>query len=126
LKTLIPLFLVTAFLGGCAQPRLIEPDPSADIMNAITGRMDRLKQTDADRSEWNKAASSANVLHTLTDLHKALPIGVPASEIERQQERRHLDHLFRTSYVAVHYGFDCDFQAIVFFDRKGRQIYVRM
>src|SRR5688500_10613099 len=89
LKTLIPLFLVAAFLGGCAQPRLIEPDLSADIMNAITGRMDQLKQTDADRSEWNKAASSATVLHTLTDLHKALPIGVPANEIERQRERRH-------------------------------------
>jgi hypothetical protein len=125
-KAIIPLFLVGALLCGCAQPRLIEPDPSAAIMDAITGRMDELKRTDADRSEWNKAAYSATVLKTLSDLHNALPVGVPANEIERQRERRHLDHLFRTSSVAVHYGFECDFRAIVFFDRKGRQIYARM
>ena len=94
------------------------------IWASLEDRISLLKKVSATQAQWTKAAEDASPVSTITELRVAiLATGVPADAVESQRQQEHLERLFYTSHHVIHFGFECDFHAIVFFDSRGRQLY---
>ena len=113
---------------SCAARKNPEPhfqNPMPAIWASIQAQIDELKKGEAAQRQWRKLADNASRISTLEDLHKAIAAtGVSADPLERERQQKHLENLFHASHRTIHFGFECDHHAIVFFDSVGRQLYV--
>lgn len=115
------------FGAGCATPpptvREFE-NPMPKVWAMLEGQIAILKKVGATQAQWTKAADNALPISSIAELRGAIAAtGVPADAVERERQQEHLERLFRTSHHVIHFGFECDFHAIVFFDSRGRQLY---
>lgn len=124
--TCAALLLAGVFCGCAPQLCFTEPyNPMREIWASTAAQVIQLKKIQATRTQWTKAADSATQISTLAQLRTAIATtGTPADDTERQRRYQHLERLFRASHSTVHFSWEGDFNAIVFFDAKGRQKYV--
>ena len=124
--TMSLLMASSLFAAGCATrpATAVTYNPMPEFWASIAGGIAALKKVNATRTQWTKAADSASPILTVAQLHTAIAAtGAPADAVERQRQLDHLESLFHTSRRTIHFGFECDHHAIVFFDSQGRQRY---
>lgn len=119
--------MVSMFCGCASQPRVANPapfNPMPGIWASILADIDQLKQNQASRTEWTKASDSATEIKTIEELRQVIKdTGAPVDEIKNKSDQAQMEKLFRTSHCIIHFGFECNFHEIVFFDEKDRQKY---
>ena len=114
------------FSAGCTTPPATHTihNPMPAVWASIEARRDTLKKTSATQAQWTKASDGVYPISTVDQLHAAIAAtGVPADAAERQRQQNHLERLFRTSHSTIHFGFECNYHAIVFFDAHSQQLY---
>ena len=88
-----------------------------DAWAAIHSKIDRLENSHATPAEWTKAADGSEKITRISQLHTTL-----TTLLLDASEQRQLDKLFRTSARTIHFGFECNYHALVFFDSNDRPV----
>lgn len=116
--------VAAACLSGCSTNEPVAP-PTINLIDeiwaSIRAEIDRLEQEHATSAEWQKAKAledSARV-KSLENLHSIIK-GLELDASEKKQ----LDELFTNSSKTMHFGFECQYHALVFFDSNDRSKYV--
>jgi hypothetical protein len=114
---------------GCAAKPQNQPyaitNPMPEIWAGLERKIQGLKEAQSTYSQWKMAATeSAEPVTSLEQLRLAFAAtGKPADEGTAKRDEELLVSHFLSAPRTVHFGFECDFHAIVFFDKLGRQIY---
>ena len=93
-------------------PPVFNPMPT--LWTGIREDIDKLEARQASQSEWDKLAAEKLRITSVAKLLEMVPQPLSKSEAEEITER------FHTSALTVHYGFDSNFHALVFFDSELR------
>ena len=104
------MMVAPACVGPYQQSTAINPMPA--IWTGINARIAQLEETRAPKLEWDKSASESCQIRSLHHLREVMPSSFGKPDDGEPPS------LFKDSTMVVHYGFDCDFHAVVFFDAK--------
>ena len=108
-------------LPGCSVEKKIAPvcNPMPSIWAGIVDKIADLESRQATIQEWDQAAESAHVIKDGQELIQFVNLrGFSSSERFLSTEN------FRKASVVKHYGFGCNFSALVFFGNNKRPICV--
>ena len=88
------------------------------IWSGIRTDIDKLEARHAPKTDWDKSAPENFRITSIAKLLEVVPQPLSKSEAEDISDQ------FRTSALTLHYGFDCNFHALVFFDgeMKSRKV----
>lgn len=104
--------------AACNQPRAVQPvfNPMDTAWSGIRDGINKLEDQHANEDGWRKASEPPpEVISSISDLHertKHLEITVT--------EREGLPAAFNRSSRVIHFGFEGNFHALVFFDESGK------
>lgn len=107
-------------LVGCAQS---SPDNNTEKINSGAEEMFATSRSQIDslenssKADWIKSSGSHEEIESLAEL-KQLIHSVSFTEAERSQ----LAVDFHQAHSTTHFGFDCDYHALVLFDSSGTPI----
>ena len=113
---LLCLMVILMFSNSCAH-RHRTPDvynPMPELWKSIADRIDAMEREHAPDAVWRENKDSGSIpqeIRTASELFSACPAGYPSQGLQTD---------FARSTKVVHYGFECDYHAIVFFDADGR------
>ena len=129
-----PFFGIAAILAafastGCSSTKNNAPviiNPMPEIWARIEREIQGLKAGRSTYSQWKAAASVSGLPEPVTSIDRLRSVfaatGKPANDALAQQHEKELIERFLSAPRTVHFGFECDFHAIVFFDKHGHQI----
>ncbi len=80
------------------------------LWSGIKADIDKLEARQAPKSEWDKSAAEKLRITSIVKLLEVMPQSLAKSEADEISDQ------FHTSALTVHYGYDCDYHALVFFD----------
>ncbi|OYW31616.1 MAG: hypothetical protein B7Z47_00530 [Chthoniobacter sp. 12-60-6] len=112
------LFGVLFMEMACAQHKTIQPvsNPMDAAWSEIRDGIGKLENEHAHEDDWRKASEPhPEVVSSISDLNeqtKSLEISV--------SEREGLPAAFNKSSRVIHFGFECNYHALVFFDEAGK------
>jgi len=114
------LGVLTVILMSCAQDKPIQPifNPMEGAWAGIRDGINKLDKDHASEDEWRKASEphpGPDVVVTIAVLNE-LTKNLGLTEAERSE----LTAAFNKSSRVVHFGFECDYHALVFFDDAER------
>ena len=111
------LLAVLAVVGSCVSKvaTVPPPNPMDSIWAGIRDDICRLEETHASLDEWRQRAAEEQVLQSADELRSALrETGLTEVDLAEALRKRS-----RAAKV-IHFGFDCDYHALVFFDKGKR------
>ncbi len=86
-----------------------------EIWKSIADGITNLETESAAESEWIEASESSEPVTTVSQaLFLANRLDMPRTQ------RKEISDAFGTSATVRHFGFECDFHALAFFDRHGK------
>ncbi len=111
------LFMASIALVSCDSTKDAPPPPPnpmesiwADIRSKVVG----LDESHASRAEWQKASCEQYPLQSADEVRNVLKeTSLTQNEVDEAAEA------FKTASQTIHFGYDCDYHALVFFDRNG-------
>lgn len=124
LLTAAALTGIAVVMMSCG-PRLSEAhqekpiNPMPEIWQSTTEDISTLEQSRASRKEWDRKAESRQTVHNTTELSATLARSGLSSRDRTEAARR-----FQDAEAVVHYGFEGNFHALVFF-RSGTPFLVK-
>ena len=107
---------VVMSLVSCGSTKVASPpppNPMESIWSGIRSRMVRLDESHASRAEWQKASCEQHHLQSADEVRKMLKeTSLTQDEVGKATAE------YKTASRTIHFGFDCDYHALVFFDRN--------
>jgi len=88
------------------------------IWSSIRADIVRLEAKHAPKHEWNEATSESSKITSIQSLLETVPPDIA------ENDGSAIADLFSKSSEVVHYGFEGDYHAVVFFDVSKRPIKV--
>lgn len=114
-RTAVTLTAITLMMASCApqpsethQEKTINPMP--EIWQSITKDISKLEQSRAPRKEWDRKVESSQVIHDTNELSAALAKSGLSSSDRSETTLR-----FNDAETVMHYGFEGNLHALVFF-----------
>lgn len=111
------LLAVLAGFGSCSSKveTVPVPNPMDSIWAGIRDEICHLEETHATLDEWRQRAAEEQVLQSadelLSTLRETSLTDVDLAEALRKRS---------SAAKVIHFGFDCDYHALVFFDKGNR------
>lgn len=97
----------------------LAPNPMPAIWRNVSSQIARLERSSATKSEWASSASSSDAVTS----HENLTLILGRSRLV-EADQMETNKLFKSVDEVMHFGFDDDFHALVFFIR-GRPVAVK-
>jgi hypothetical protein len=91
-----------------------------DLWTTVRNEIDTLERTGAPLSKWKEASVSNERISTILRLHEMTKPLKSESELEMSE----LEKLFSNAPDTFHFGFEGNFQSLVFFDASAQPIRV--
>lgn len=113
---------VFATLGSCSidsVPVTPMPNPMEHIWAGIGSKIVHLEESHATVDEWTKAAGEVTRIRNAEELRGSLRY----TELSSEEMDRALAE-FSSATRTIHFGFDCNYHALVFFGKNNRSSYV--
>lgn len=114
-STKLTLFVIlfATGLNSCAAklPDMVVGNPMQAAWGVIAEEINELERTHAAVAEWRRGSESAVLVNSEEELLALVPSGL-SNKLVRLE--------FARSAKVIHFGFECDYHALVFFDGGGR------
>ena len=108
-------FLILALwhvLVGCAAPTQKDPNPMEALWAQIRTQIEDLETRGAPVDEWQEAAETSNPILTKEELRQHCGSHLQQSDI----------FAFGEAGRVFHFGLECNYHAVVFFEKQGRAV----
>tara|TARA_R110002049_G_scaffold160606_1_gene325581 strand:- start:551 stop:937 length:387 start_codon:yes stop_codon:yes gene_type:complete len=100
-------------------PEIPPPNPMEFVWESIRGEINHLEASHATLKDWRQAAGEEQQLNTADETRAFLEgTGLSSNDID------HATSSFSTAAKVIHFGFDCNYHALVFFDQADRASFV--
>ena len=114
------LCVLSVVLLACSQHKPVQPvyNPMEAAWSGIRENINKLESEHVFEDEWRKAAElhpEPKAVQSITELKKQTE-GMEFTSLERDQ----LTKDFNISSRVIHFGFECNYHALVFFDDAKR------
>ena len=103
---------------ACTQHKTVQPvsNPMDAAWSQIRGGISELEIRHANEQDWRKASEPGpQVISSISALRDQIK-GLNITDSEREA----LSTAFRQSSRVVHFGFECNYHALVFFNEAGK------
>ena len=112
------ILAVLIALVSCESTKVVvpsQPNLMKSIWADIRSNMARLNEAHASMADWQKSSTEEHPLRSSYEIRKVLKsTHLTLDEVDQAVKA------FKAASRSVHFGFDCDYHALVFFDEKNR------
>jgi len=112
------LSAVLIAMVSCGSTKVVvpsQPNPMESIWADILSNIVRLDAMHASMADWQKSSTEEHPLRSSDEVRTVLKsTRLTLDEVDQAVRA------FKAASRSVHFGFDCDYHALVFFDKKDR------